>query len=141
MGWEKILSLSNRRLPTVTGCTISIAAESKEAFDAKSKSGGHNSKLQISQKQLDDLRLRVKDRFDWLIDKENKSFAIQLSANGNTSIIAESNKGTKVRMHMPRAVAAQMRDLWNVGNQDRLHSFAVELVPVGDVIEIRRVTK
>lgn len=139
MGWQKVTPINFRSARHGGCCTLSICAKSKE--DGVNKKAGHNSNLTISPKAMDDQRLKLGDKFVWLIDADRKAIAIQHDGSGNCSI-GYDNKNTRkrFRMHVPKDVAEFLRKEWGVGHDDRTHSFHVQMILSSGVIEIRRTT-
>jgi hypothetical protein len=102
---------------------------------------GHNSRLRIDTETLDRLRLKINDRFVWLIDSDRKAIAIQLDLKGNCTLIKDHKKANKnFRLHTPKEVADFIREEWSIGSDQHAESVAVDLVLSSGVIEIRRTT-
>lgn len=137
MAWEILKSKSNASR-SIEGCSMNICARTKEdGFNGKP---GHSSRLRVDTATLDALRLRVRDRFKWAIDRNRFAVALVPDPKGPCSLSPDSgNKTAKVRLHVPVEVAQYIRDFWHVGYEEKGHTFAVELLLSGGYIEIKRV--
>ena len=139
MGWEKVKPINTRNTRKIGGCSISICAKAKET-QPKGKAA-HNSRVRLNADTLDRLRLKVNDRFSWLIDHARKAIAIELDASGNCTLHRDTKlSNDSFRIHIPRDVAGFIRDNWKLGLGEHGESVAVELILSSGVIEIRRTT-
>lgn len=136
MAWETVTPKNRRVYATSGGCSLCITSRVQEAKKDGSK---RTARMQIDASTMDRLRLKLRDRVAWVVDKDRKAVAFVLDEKGACSISPGSGKtSSKLRVHVPREIAEFMRQEWGVGRDEHAHTFAVELVLSGGYIEIKR---
>ena len=136
MAWETITPKNRRVYKIADGCSVCITSRGQEV---RKDGSNQSSRMQIDIATMDRLRLKLRDRVTWLVDRDRKAVAFVLDEKGTSSITPGGSKNSsKLRMHVPKEISEYMRQTWGVGHDERAHTFPVELALSGGYIELKR---